>query len=272
MALQQSHEVIDRQTVGIVPPPAHQPPVVSLAGRWDHDPLDPDAAEDETVTTSPRRLLRLVIAAAETGARFAREGIDQDPAAWMLTPRAVFDGVAPIEACQDLRNFNRSIVFHAISTGLDADPRAIDALLDEDDEDAVHGDFDGFDGFETADADTPPVASEPEEAGDLILPEPLLLTCWLDVCQNHQRLFAFCALVTDRPADLIDRVIRRYGRDAAHAEFAVGYDHTAPLATAMISEAMAETLALATADPQSVLAAGLDVVVEQRFLDGRMAA
>lgn len=71
---------------------------------------------------------------------------------------------------------------------------------------------------------------------------------------------------------LVERIIGRYGSCAADAEFAVGFDQTASWATAMISDAMADTLALAAADPGSPLAAGLDVVVEQRFVDRSLAA
>lgn len=40
----------------------------------------------------------------------------------------------------------------------------------------------------------------------------------------------------------------------------------------MISDAMADTLELAAADPGSPLASGLDVLVEQRFVDWKLAA
>ncbi len=260
MPSHQSNAVIDLVDSSLLVAPqaggTHAAPVL----RWDCDPLDADEPEDASVTTSSRRMLRLAIAAADAGARFAREGLEQDPVAWMLTPRAVFDGRTAIDACQELTSFRRSIALHALGLGLDADPCAIDELL-VDDED---GNADDPDVGGVVD-----VLAEPSDgSGDVRLSRPLLLTCWLDVAQGGARLFAFCAVVTDRPADLVERVIGRYGHEAANADFAVGFDHSTPLATAMISDAMADTLAFAAADPASALAAGLDMVVEQRFVDG----
>ncbi len=250
-------DLVDSSLMGTPPAGAGaEAPVL----RWDCDPLDADEPEDASMTTSSRRMLRLAIAAADAGARFAREGLEQDPVAWMLTPRAVFDGRTAIDACQELTPFKRSIALHALGLGLDADPGAIDELLvDDEDGDARDPDVGGVLDVETEGSDA---------GGDVRLARPLLLTCWLDVVQGGARLFAFCAVVTDRPADLVERVIGRYGHEAANADFAVGFDHSTPLATAMISDAMADTLAFAAADPASALAAGLDMVVEQRFVDG----
>lgn len=80
------------------------------------------------------------------------------------------------------------------------------------------------------------------------------------------RVLAFMAAVIDRPIDLIERVIGRYVTDAAHsATFGKGFDHTTPLATAMLSGAMTDMLREIAAAPTSSLAAGVDVTVEQRF-------
>ena len=222
--------------------------------RWSSDPLDPDEADDEIVVTSVRRLLRVAVAAADAGARFAHEEAEMDPAAWMIAPRVLFGGRPAIEACQDLDGFCRSIVLHGLRLGMDADPEAVDALLSDDgsDENAAYD----------LDEDGPVV----NDADDIRLPGPLLLTCWIGCGLPADRLFAFCGLVTDRPADLVERVIARYGAAAAaKAEFQVGFDGTTAMATAMISAAMANTLALASRDPECPLARGLDVAVEQRF-------
>jgi hypothetical protein len=258
MSFHQSHAVIDLIDPSLLVAPAIGATVRTPALRWDCDPLDADEPEDASVTTSPRRMLRLAIAAADAGARFARQGLEQDPVAWMLTPRAVFDGMTAMDACQDLRPFRRSIALHALGLGLDADPYAIDDLLDEEAQDVK----------DTSAEAVLDVRTETSDAAcDATLPDPMLLTCWLDVVQEGARVFAFCAVVTDRPADLVERVIGRYGRDAANADFAVGFDRSTPLAIAMISDAMADSLALAAADPASPLAVGLDIVVEQRFPD-----
>ena len=224
--------------------------------RWSCDPLEPDADDDERMTTTSRRLLRLAIAAADAGARFARDGLDHDPVAWLIAPRAMFGDRPAIDACQDRRHFTRSILVQGLGMDLNASPSDLDELLEDGDEDDQCGTLDDGDAG----------ARGGDEAGAK-LPRPLLLSCWLNVTCGSGRLFAFCAVVTDRPADLVERVVGRYGADAAStADFSAGFDHTTPLATAMISDALADTLALAAADPESPLAAGLDVVVEQRFL------
>ncbi len=96
------------------------------------DPLDPDSPHDLPVIATRRRLIRLALVAAETGARFQREGVDHDPMAWMLTTRELFDGRDAIEAALELRHCNRAILLHGLGLGLDADPEMIDYLCDED--------------------------------------------------------------------------------------------------------------------------------------------
>lgn len=276
MAFQHSNETLDRNpAVSMVIGDADWPGTGPIGSEWDCDPLDPDASDDVAVATTSRRLIRVAIAAADAGARFAREGREQDPAAWMLTPRDLFDGLPPIEACQELGHFARSVVLHAVGLDLDADPDVVDALLsdeDEDDDADDDGAADGADGGSCLkrSAGQDPLGSESVEA---LLPRPELLTCWVDCMDGGSRVFAFCAIVTDRPADLVERVVGRFGAaGASTATFACGFDHTTAQATAMISDAMADTLELAAANPGSPLAAGLDVVVEQRFVDWKLAA
>lgn len=220
--------------------------------RWRCDPLGSDDTDDEIVVTTNRRILRLAISAADVGARFAREESGIDPAAWMISPRQLFDGRTALDACQELIGFNRSVVLHGLGLALDADPDDVDELLDVR-EAAPKAAGDGITG-----------SGAPHEP---VLPRPCLLSCWIDVSEGGGRLFAFCAMVTDTPSDLVERVADRFGRAAAdEAVYAMGFDHATPLATAMISDAMADTLALAASDPESPLAHGLDFVVEQRFL------
>lgn len=217
---------------------------------WDIDPMDEDAVGDELVVTTRRRLVRLSVASTEVGARFERERLPHDPAAWMLTPRALFDGRPAIEACQDLQAFSRNLLLHGLGLGLDADPEDVDALL-ADDEVEEAGEIEDESGAEILAFPVTP---------------PALLTCWVDAENEGQRLYAFCAMVTGRPADLVERVIGRFGATAAErAIYRVGFDPTTPLATAMLSRALSDTLVLVGEDPASPLAAGLDVAVEQRF-------
>lgn len=95
------------------------------------DPLEADDRGDAPVLTTERRLRRLAIVAADTGARFTRERIGHDPVAWLLAPRALFGGRRPLEACQDRTGFMRAAVLNGLSLGLDADPDDVDALADE---------------------------------------------------------------------------------------------------------------------------------------------
>ncbi len=100
------------------------------------DPLDSDSADDEVVVTTKRALIRLALVAADTASRFEREGIGHDPVAWMLAPRAMFEGRAAVDACLAREECLRAVLLHGLSIGLDADPSQLDALIDEDEEDA----------------------------------------------------------------------------------------------------------------------------------------
>ena len=53
---------------------------------------------------------RIVMLAAETGARFQRDEIRYDPAAWMAAPRRLFGGCSAIEACREETPFLRAML------------------------------------------------------------------------------------------------------------------------------------------------------------------
>lgn len=96
------------------------------------DPLDPDLPSDLAVTLSHRQLGRLVFIAAETGARFEREGANVDPVGWLFAPRDLFNGRQAIVACKEREPFVSAIILHGLSIGFDADPNEIDALMSDD--------------------------------------------------------------------------------------------------------------------------------------------
>ena len=98
------------------------------------DPTQHDHEGDPVVVTTRRGLSRIAFVAAETGARFEREGIDHDPVAWMMTPREIFDGSAALDACLERHAFMRAAILHGLSWGLDASPRDIDPLIADDDD------------------------------------------------------------------------------------------------------------------------------------------
>jgi len=216
---------------------------------WDRDPLSPDAADDGIVVTTRRRLARLVVSAVDVGARFDRERAGCDAVAWMLAPHEMFDGRPAVEACQSLRGCLRTTVLHGLSIGFDAAPADLDGLL-------------GEDGAEP-DPETDPlrIPSGPAAGG-----RPRLLSAWIDATATTQPGVHFHAMVTADPAAFGRSLVQRFGPDAAGAaEVEVGFDPDAPRAVAFVSEAMRKALTLAAAAPESAYAAGLDVVVEQRF-------
>ena len=96
------------------------------------DPLDQDRPDDPRVIMTERQLIRLVFVAAETGARFERERIEMDPAAWMFAGRRLFHGRAAVVACRERDAFVRALLVHGLSIGLDASPEAVDALVADD--------------------------------------------------------------------------------------------------------------------------------------------
>jgi hypothetical protein len=112
-----------------------------IGADWEiEDPVCRDLDSDRKVVTTRRAICRVAFVAAETASRFEREGIDYDPMAWMMAPRSLFDGSAPLDACLDRQSFLRAAILHGLSLGLDALPSDIDPLIDDDDDDI--GDFD----------------------------------------------------------------------------------------------------------------------------------
>src|SRR4051812_37870079 len=90
------------------------------------------AAIERSCPIGRMQLGRMVMLAAETGARFERDGILADPAAWMVAPRRLFGGNSAVEACRDERPFLRAMLLHGLAAGLDADPDLVDALVADD--------------------------------------------------------------------------------------------------------------------------------------------
>jgi hypothetical protein len=219
--------------------------------RYD-DPLDDDAPSDAAVATTRRGLVRLALVAAETGARFQREGVAHDPMSWLLAPRALFEGASAIDACLTRQACIRGILVHGLSLGLDADPAEIDALASDD---------------ETA------IDAGPEGQGAEILPldrrrmaEPRLFTATVVSHDGGENIQAFHASLATEEAEVAGRLFCRMGAASADARIVVGFDPDDPLVDALVSPAMRDTLALVAEDPGSPLAAGLDVNIEQRFL------
>ncbi len=107
---------------------SYEPPVTYSALVY-ADPLAEDQSDDDLIVLTNRQWMRLVFVAAETGARFQREGIDVDPIDWLSAPRRVFDNRCALKACTELPSFVRALILHGLSIGLDASPEDLDGLL-----------------------------------------------------------------------------------------------------------------------------------------------
>jgi hypothetical protein len=229
-----------------------QPPIGYL------DPLDEDAAADEPILTTRRGLIRLVLVAAETGARFHREGIGYDPVAWMLTPRNLFRGRAAVEACLERDECMRAILLHGLSIGMDADPEELDRLAadDAEGEGFFDADFDDDD-----DDELEGVAPDQGQGG-----APRLWTSLIVDETAGGMTHAFDAVIAGSRAEAEMRLRARHGAKLADGmEIVEGFDAGVPLVEALVSPAVADMLSLVAGDPGSPLARGLSVSVEQRF-------
>ncbi|MES2095903.1 MAG: hypothetical protein V4459_04025 [Pseudomonadota bacterium] len=229
------------------------------------DPLDADAASDAAVHTTRRGLIRLALVAAETGARFQREGIVHDAMAWMITPRALFGGAAAVDACMGRDACLRGIVLHGLSLGLDAEPDAVDELITDANAEAVGDRAVAMAGPARRPGGVPrqnnvlPFKPRPGNA-------PRLFTATVVHDDGVETVHAFHASFAVDETEIAGRLYARMGAAAADAAIVTGFDHTSPIVEALVSKAICDTLMMIDAAPHSPLAAGLDLNIEQRFL------
>lgn len=216
------------------------------------DPLSHDLPTDEAVLTTRRALCRIATVAAEAGARFQRDGIGVDPMAWMLAPRRMFQGAAPIDACMKRTPFLRGVLVHGLTLDLDMDAEDVDELLDDDLE---HDDLNGS-AIELGDRR---VARSQER------PVPKLFTATLACLDGDTTVHAFHASVSLDRNEVVRRLAHRMGGASAAAVIVEGFDVSDPMVEALVAPAVADMLRLIAQDPVSPLAAGLDLNVEQRF-------
>lgn len=221
------------------------------------DPLDPDADGDAVVETTRRGLLRLVLVAAETATRFAREGLPVDPVAWMLSPRRLFDGRNAIDACLERDECLRAVLLHGLSMGMDADADEMDALIAEEPIEA-----DG-----TLPPHLPAAAyegrgSQGGRSGD----RPRLWTSLFVDRSDLGMVQAFDAVIAPGRAEAEELLRARRGiARSAPVDVSEGFDASQPLVEALLSGAMTDMLEQVARDPASPLAEGLSVSVQQRF-------
>lgn len=236
----------------------------------DIDPLADDHQNDDIVITTRRGISRVALVAAMAGGRFERDGAVQDPMAWMLAPRLLFAGEAALDACLDRDACLRGILLHSLSLGLDANPVVIDELTQDDEGDYLDDiDFSGFEfersPFDHCSGDGHAAIAEPgmpEQRGS----SQRLFTATLVVTDGVGTMQAFHASLATCDADIAGRLSLRFGFAASDAVIVEGFDPTEPLVGALVSKAICDTLTLIASDPGSLLAAGIDLNVEQRFL------
>lgn len=217
------------------------------------DPLIDDRPADERVALSMRQVCRLATIATETGARFARDRLREDALAWLYTPRALFSGRCAVEACLETRAFRHALVLHGLSLGLDAVADDLDDLLEP---------VDAGDTFDEIQRAPSPIFPRPVQ----VRRRQLFTATILDESERGT-LQAFVAVVADDALDVFEHLRDRYGtRIADKAVIRPGFDPSEPIAMALVSEAVADALALIEAEADSSLAAGVDVQLESRFL------
>ncbi|WP_221262867.1 hypothetical protein [Sphingomonas kyeonggiensis] len=86
-----------------------------------------------------------------------------------------------------------------------------------------------------------------------------------ELCPGHVQIFG--AMIARSAIEVRERLRLRCGPTLVdEAIVRIGFDWSEPMACAMVSDAMAHVLALASKDPTSSIAAGLDFQVEQRFV------
>jgi hypothetical protein len=194
------------------------------------------------------QLGRIVMLAAETGARFERDGIDADPAAWMVAPRQLFRGGSAVEACREEGPFLRGMLLHGLSAGLDGDPDLLDALVADD------SPFDGVVGWREVDESNPPC------------PRMDLYTATV-VCEcSSSTSHIFHACMAFGPDEVVRELRKRVGGQAGRcARVRRGFDPSDPIAVENVSPAIGAVLLEVAADANSPLGHGLNILIEHRF-------
>lgn len=207
------------------------------------------AAIERSCPVGRMQLGRIVMLAAETGARFERDGILADPAAWMVAPRRLFGGNSAVEACREERPFLRAMLLHGLSAGLDADPELVDALVADD----------------SAEAPEPGGRRELDQAR---LPCPRMdlytatIVCECPASTSH----IFHACMAFGPDEVVREIRKRVGGEAGRrARVRRGFDPSDPIAVENVSPALGAVLLEVASNASSPLGHGLNILIEHRF-------
>ena len=219
------------------------------------DPLDPDEPSDEIVVTTLRAISRVALVASETAARFHREPANLDPMAWMLSPRRMFEGLTPLEACLDRGNCMRGLLVHGLSLGLDFDAAEVDLLLQDGDD-------------EEPDLPTrpPPSGMRPDNITRRSTSRARLWTATIAYTGGNIMLQAFHASIARDPEDVAERLRLRFGAHiAARADIRLGFHPASPLTMALVPDAVADAIRKVERDLRKPANLGFAVDIEQRI-------
>lgn len=252
MIVEKERSVIDPRTSAVIPT------------LWD-DPLDDDRGMDERADVTRRGMLRLAVAAARTGARFARDGLEVDPVAWLLAPRTIFDGETAMEACIDLAPFRRCLALHApgADLGLDAEPDEVDEILCGSEESA---DLDVMRQRRGGPGRGMPFSLPDTDNGTGADAGPRLYSCSMMRVEPGARVATFVAGVASDEREFRQRLFERYGAMVAlSSDVRIGFDQYDPIAASLVSERLADWLAVLAADPACRVEVSFNVVVEHRI-------
>lgn len=234
---------------GSLPGDANAPRLTAEMTRY-ADPLALDAARDTTISLSDRHLSRLLLLTGEIGRRFERERRDTEPAAWMYAPRVLFGGRNAVEACSQRGRFLDAMLLHKVTPLLDMHPEDMATLVYPDDE-----------------ANVPECGStasfvSPSEPADV--PALFCASIVEEDAKGTRHIFYATLAPTDDHMYLELR--GRFGiRLADLALVEKGFDPSKPVAASLLSEAMSAILEDVAQNPESALAEGLEVCLEQRF-------
>lgn len=201
------------------------------------DPLDEDMPDDEVVLTTRRALVRVALVASETGARFQREALDYDSMAWMLSPRALFDGRAPVDACLERDACMRGILVHGLGLGLDVERSAVDALLAVDD--------DGYDEHEARylNGDRTSRRGKPYRSRAARSTRIRLYTATIVDTRDNRMCQIFHASLARDITEIRTRLAGRYGPDVADAaDVRLGVHVASPPVMALVPAAVIEMI------------------------------
>lgn len=102
---------------------------VELTAAWQLDPLDEKTGDYLVVDRV--EIVRIACVAAETGARFQREGLAQDAMDWMLSASNLFAGRPPIDACRHKDACSLAVLVHGLGLPIDITATTLNSFFAE---------------------------------------------------------------------------------------------------------------------------------------------